>query len=67
MTYLLEGRRYYWFINNYETKVKNGLFTGKYDANNHNAILQTKNGEMWSVPEKDLYETNPLNLRRKHG
>lgn len=53
-----QGKRYWWYINNYENKVKSGLFTGEYNKNN-NAILLTKNGECWSIPEKDLLERNP--------
>ena len=53
------GKRYYWFINNYENKIKSGLFTGEYDTNNSNALLITKNGEHWSVPEIDLLERKP--------
>jgi len=55
------GKRYYWFINNYENKIKSGLFTGEYDINNGNAILLTKNGECWSIPQKDLLERKPNN------
>ena len=52
---LIKGKRYNWYINNYENKTKNGLFTGDFDKNN-NAILMTKNGEVWSIPVKDLIE-----------
>ena len=54
---LKTGKRYEWYINNYENKKKNGLFTGKYETNG-NAILITKNGEQWSVPEEDLIIKN---------
>ena len=50
------GKRYWWYINNYENKIKSGLFTGEYDKKNGNAILLTKNGECWSIPERDLHE-----------
>ena len=53
-----QGKRYWWYINNYENKVKSGLFTGEYNKNN-NVILLTKSGERWSIPEKDLLERNP--------
>lgn len=53
-----QGKRYWWYINNYENKVKSGLFTGEYNKNN-NVILLTKSGEHWSIPEKDLLERNP--------
>ena len=52
---LIQGKRYEWFINNYEDKKKDGLFTGEYDKTNGNAILLTRNGEKWSVPVKSLY------------
>jgi hypothetical protein len=52
---LKKGKRYAWYINNYENKMKNGLFTGNFDKNN-NSILMTKNGEVWSIPVKDLIE-----------
>lgn len=50
------GKRYWWYINNYENKIKSGLFTGEYNKKNGNAILLTKNGECWSIPERDLHE-----------
>lgn len=53
-----QGKRYWWYIDNYENKVKSGLFTGEYSKNN-NAILLTKNGERWIIPEKYLLERNP--------
>lgn len=51
---LIQGKRYEWYINNYEDKKKNGLFTGEYDKSNGNAILLTRYGERWSVPVEDL-------------
>lgn len=50
---LIIGKRYEWYINNYEDKKKNGLFTGEYYKNG-NAKLLTRNGEEWSVPVKNL-------------
>lgn len=50
---LITGKRYWWYINNYENKKKSGLFTGVF-ADNGNAILITKNGETWSIQKKDL-------------
>lgn len=55
---LTKGKRYTWYINNYENKIKSGLFTGEFDKNNGNAILMTKNGETWSIPIEDLIEAN---------
>lgn len=54
MKKMITGKRYWWYINNYENKIKSGLFTGEYDKINNNAILLTKNGEHWSIPVKDL-------------
>lgn len=51
---LIKGKRYEWYINNYENKKKNGLFIGEYDKANGNAILLTRNGEEWSIPVEDL-------------
>lgn len=59
MRKIIKGKRYWWYINNYENKIKSGLYTGRYDMNNSNALLLTKNGEYWSVPQKDLLERNP--------
>ena len=51
---LIQGKRYEWPVSNIPADgVKNGLFTGQYDKNNGNALLMTKNGETWSVPEHD--------------
>ena len=50
---LVKGKRYEWYINNYENKKKNGLFTGEFDINGC-ALLLTRNGESWSVPVDKL-------------
>ena len=50
---LVPGKRYKWFINNFDSRMKDGLFTGEYDKNNGNALLITRYGDIWSVPEKD--------------
>lgn len=52
---IIAGKRYWWYLNNWEGKKKSGLFTGTF-ANNGNAILMTKTGEIWSIPIKDLKE-----------
>lgn len=50
---LVAGKRYYFPINNYGGVLKSGLFTGRFDVN-ASAILMTREGEMWSIPVKDL-------------
>lgn len=50
----VKGKRYEWYINNYDDRKKNGLFTGEYDKNNGNAILLTTNGETWSICVENL-------------
>ena len=56
---LKRGKRYYWYPLLlgcvYQGKILSGLFTGEYDENNGNAILITKWGERWSVPEKHVF------------
>ena len=59
------GKRYWWYINTYENKIKSGLYTGEYDMNNGNALLLTKNGECWSVPQKNLLERKPNNEKNQ--
>lgn len=49
---LVPGKRYKWFINNFDSRMKDGLFTREYDKNNGNALLMTHNGDIWSIPEK---------------
>lgn len=56
MKKIIKGKRYWWYINNYENKIKSGLFTGEYSKKNGNVILLTKSGERWSIPERDLNE-----------
>lgn len=56
MKKIIKGKRYWWYINNYEKKKKTGLFIGSFNENNGNAFLMTKNGETWSVPIEDLEE-----------
>lgn len=53
MEKLIKGKRYEWYINNYDNRKKDGLFTGKYDENG-NAILSTRNGDDWSIPVEHL-------------
>ena len=55
---ITKGKKYSWYIDNYENKTKNGLFTGDFDKNNGNAILTTEEGKTWSIPLKDLIEVN---------
>jgi len=55
---ITKGKRYTWYINNYENKMEDGLFTGDFDKNNGNAILITKDGAAWSIPLSDLKEVN---------
>lgn len=51
---LIPGKRYEWPISNIPADGKrNGLFIGIYDKNNGNALLMTKNGDTWSIPEED--------------
>ena len=57
---LIQGKRYEWYINNYEDKKKNGLFTGEYDKENGNAILLTRNGERWSIPVEELADQSKI-------
>ena len=47
------GKRYWFYINNYESKQKSGLFTGKFTTNG-DAVIRTKAGEEWSIPTSDL-------------
>ena len=60
---LIKGKRYEWYINNYEDKKKNGLFTGEYYKNG-NAKLLTRNGEEWSIPVEDLKIVSKTNCKR---
>ena len=53
-----QGKRYWFYINNWEPKIKSGLFTGEYNANGH-AVLVTKTGERWAIPIKDLFNKDP--------
>ena len=51
---LIPGKRYEWPVSNIPADgKKNGLFIGIYDKNNGNALLMTKNGDTWSIPEED--------------
>lgn len=50
----IKGKRYEWPLNNYDSRKKDGLFTGEYDKYNGNPLLMTKNGEVWSIPVEDL-------------
>lgn len=51
---LIPGKRYEWPVSNIPADGKrNGLFIGIYDKNNGNALLMTKNGDTWSIPEED--------------
>lgn len=53
MKILKVGKRYEWPMTiPCDVRMKNGLFTGQYTKNG-NALLITKNGEEWSVPEEN--------------
>lgn len=46
---LIVGKRYQWPADSTPcSRMINGLFTGKYEENG-NAILQCRNGDIWSV------------------
>lgn len=55
---ITKGKRYTWYINNFEDKMKDGLFTGDFDKDNGNAILITEDGITWSIPLLNLKEVN---------
>lgn len=55
---ITKGKRYTWYINNFEDKMKDGLFTGDFDKDNGNAILITEDGITWSIPLSNLKEVN---------
>ena len=59
MKKIIKGKRYWWYINNYENKIESGLFTGEYDNKNKNVLLLTKSGACWSIPKEDLLERKP--------
>ena len=49
---LERGKKYKWRL----TKgTKSGVFIGEYDDSG-NAIMKTKNGEVWSIPVEDIIE-----------
>ena len=49
------GKRYWWEGCNYGGHTYSGLFTGKFDPNNGNAILmQTRRSAEWSIPAESL-------------
>ena len=48
---LKPGKRYWWNISGIR---REALFTGNYDKNNGNAILQDKN-TTWSIPKENLH------------
>lgn len=52
---LTAGKRYWFYINNYDNRCKSGLFTGEYDEHNGNALLMTKDGEQWSIRPNRLF------------
>ena len=51
----IPGKRYWFYIDNWTDRKKDGLFTGNFDLNNGNALLMSKNGDTWSIPVKDLH------------
>lgn len=52
------GKRYWWYTNNADLNVKNGLFTGERMGDV--VILVCKDGATWSIPIQDLMD-NHLN------
>ena len=51
---LIKGKRYWWYINNYEDRTQTGIFTGQYNYYNGNPIFITKFGERWAIPIEDV-------------
>ena len=52
---LKPGKRYWFYINNYDDRVKNGLFTGEYNAQRL-ALLKTKTGDTWCITPGHLFD-----------
>lgn len=51
---LVKGKRYEWPVTiPFDGRKVNGLFTGRYNAKNGNALFLTKKGEVWSVPAEN--------------
>ena len=61
-TALKPGKRYWFYINNYDDRVKNGLFTGEYNAQGL-ALLQTKTGDTWCITPAHLFDA-PEKVKR---
>ena len=59
---LKPGKRYWFYINNYDDRVKNGLFTGEYNAQCL-ALLQTKTGDTWCITPDHLFDA-PEKVKR---
>ena len=60
---LKPGKRYWFYINNYDDRVKNGLFTGEYTAQGL-ALLQTRTGDTWSITPGHLFDA-PEKVKRE--
>ena len=54
MKILKIGKRYEWPMTiPFDGRIKSGLFTGKYNEKNGNAILITNDHQRWSVPPEN--------------
>ena len=60
---LKPGKRYWFHINNYDDRVKNGLFTGEYNAQGL-ALLKTKTGDTWCITPAHLFD-EPGKVKRE--
>lgn len=64
---LMPGKRYWFYIDNWSNRKKDGLFTGDYDPNNGNALLMSKNGDTWSIPVKHLHKSRRKDKGAQNG
>ena len=57
---LKPGKRYWWNISGVR---RDALFTGYYDKNNGNAILQDSKSGSWSIPVEELHLLKKKSLK----
>ena len=57
---LKPGKRYWWNISGVR---RDALFSGDYDKNHGNAILQDSRGGSWSIPVEELHLLKKENVK----
>ena len=61
---LTKGKRY-WFSSGWN--IYSGLYCGEFNRVTKTAILHRRNGDVWSIPVEDIYDSEAKALKNNKG